>query len=117
MYDKGKIITGVVIGLLAAQSYFGFMTLLGVISLAGIVINNAIVLLERIKLEIEINGLEPARAVIEAAQRLMEHGAELAIVGCTEVPIILKSEDIPIPLLDPVQVLAECCLQLYYDKK
>ena len=60
---------GVVFGLLVAQSYFGFMTLLGVVSLAGIVINNAIVLLERIKLEIEETGLEPREAVVEAAQR------------------------------------------------
>jgi multidrug efflux pump subunit AcrB len=60
---------GVVIGLLVARSYFGFMTFLGVISLAGIVINNAIVLIDRIRIEIEENGLEPARAVVEAAQR------------------------------------------------
>jgi multidrug efflux pump subunit AcrB len=60
---------GVVIGLIVGQSYFGFMTLLGVISLAGIVINNAIVLLERIKLEIEETRLEPAQALVEAAQR------------------------------------------------
>jgi len=60
---------GVMIGLLVARSYFGFMTFLGVVSLAGIVINNAIVLLDRIKIEIEQNGLDPARAVIEAAQR------------------------------------------------
>jgi multidrug efflux pump subunit AcrB len=60
---------GVVIGLLVARSYFGFMTLLGVVSLSGIVINNAIILLDRIKIEIEENGLEPARAVVEAAQR------------------------------------------------
>jgi multidrug efflux pump subunit AcrB len=45
------------------------MTLLGVISLAGIVINNAIVLLDRIKIEIREHGLEPARAVIEASQK------------------------------------------------
>jgi multidrug efflux pump subunit AcrB len=60
---------GVVIGLLVARSYFGFMTLLGIVSLAGIVINNAIVLLDRIKIEMEENGLEPARAVVESAQR------------------------------------------------
>jgi multidrug efflux pump subunit AcrB len=60
---------GVVFGLLAARSYFGFMTLLGVISLSGIVINNAIVLLDRIRIEIEENGHSPARAVIESAQR------------------------------------------------
>lgn len=60
---------GVIIGLLAAQSFFGFMTLLGVISLAGIVINNAIVLLERIKYEIDDNGLSAQEAIIVAAQR------------------------------------------------
>jgi multidrug efflux pump subunit AcrB len=60
---------GVVIGLLVARSYFGFMTLLGIISLSGIVVNNAIVLLDRIRIEIEENGVEPARAVVEAAQR------------------------------------------------
>ncbi|MGD2114889.1 MAG: efflux RND transporter permease subunit [Acidobacteriota bacterium] len=60
---------GVVVGLLALRSYFGFMTLLGIISLAGIVINNAIVLLDRIRIEIEDNGLSPQRAVVESAQR------------------------------------------------
>jgi len=60
---------GVVIGLLVAQSYFGFMTLLGIIALAGIVINNAIVLLDRIAIEAGENGLTPERAVVEAAQR------------------------------------------------
>ncbi len=62
-------IIGVIFGLLVARSYFGFMTLMGIISLAGIVINNAIVLLDRIRVEIEDHGREPARAVIEAAQR------------------------------------------------
>ncbi len=60
---------GVVIGLLVARSYFGFMTLLGIVSLSGIVINNAIILIDRIRIEMEENGLEPARAIIESAQR------------------------------------------------
>jgi len=62
-------VIGVIWGLIIADSFFGFMTLLGIISLAGIVINNAIVLLERIKIEIEDNGLEPQYAIVEAAQR------------------------------------------------
>ncbi|WP_241566349.1 efflux RND transporter permease subunit [Pseudoalteromonas sp. R3] len=61
---------GVVAGLLAGQSFFGFMTLLGIISLAGIVINNAIVLLERIKYELDQGG-EPVLAIIQAAQQRM----------------------------------------------
>ena len=60
---------GVTAGLLVGQSFFGFMTLLGIISLAGIVINNAIVLLERIQLEIDELGLPPYEAIISAAQK------------------------------------------------
>lgn len=73
---------GVVGGLLAAKSYFGFMTLLGVISLAGIVINNAIVLIDRINIEIEQNGLEPPMAVVEAAQRRFR---PILLTTCTTV--------------------------------
>ena len=71
---------GVVFGLLVAKSHFGFMTFLGVISLAGIVINNAIVLLDRIKVEIDQNGLDPARAVIESAQRRLR---PILLTTCT----------------------------------
>jgi len=60
---------GVAVGLLLLDSYIGFMTLLGIISLAGIVINNAIVLIDRIKIEIEDKGHEPPRAIMEAAVR------------------------------------------------
>ena len=61
-------VIGVIFGLLAANSFFGFMTFLGLISLAGIVINNAIVLLERIKIELD-NGLPQYEAIIAAAQQ------------------------------------------------
>jgi len=60
---------GVTVGLLLARSYFGFMTLLGIISLSGIVINNAIVLLDRINIEINENKLSPAQAIIASAQK------------------------------------------------
>ncbi|HJK90595.1 MAG TPA: efflux RND transporter permease subunit [Polyangiaceae bacterium LLY-WYZ-15_(1-7)] len=60
---------GVVVGLVVMGSSFGFMTLLGVVSLAGIVINNAIVLIDRIQIEQDENGLEPAKAIVAAAQQ------------------------------------------------
>ena len=44
-------LVGVGIGLVVMRSYFGFMTLLGIVSLAGIVINNGIVLIDRIDIE------------------------------------------------------------------
>ena len=58
---------GVTIGLLVTSSYFGFMTLLGIISLFGVVINNANVLIDRIDVEIA-EGLAPSLAIIAAAQ-------------------------------------------------
>lgn len=60
---------GVVYGLLIAQSIFGFFTILGVISLSGIVINNAIVLIDRTDYEIRENRLAPYAAIIAAAKQ------------------------------------------------
>ncbi len=62
-------IIGVVIGLIIFRSSFGFMGFLGIISLAGIVINNAIVLIDRIEIEINDFNREPAAAVVEAAKQ------------------------------------------------
>ncbi|MEL6304523.1 MAG: efflux RND transporter permease subunit [Bacteroidota bacterium] len=58
-------VIGVVIGLLVFQEPFGFMPFLGVISLAGIVINNAIVLVDRIEVE-QALGRNDQDAVIAA---------------------------------------------------
>ncbi|MEO1202411.1 MAG: efflux RND transporter permease subunit, partial [Pseudomonadota bacterium] len=60
---------GVTFGLLFARSTFGFFTLLGLISLSGIIINNAIVLLDRIAIEINDFDRSPAEAVFYAAQQ------------------------------------------------
>jgi len=60
---------GVVLGLLLFQSYFGFFAFLGIVSLAGIIINNAIVLLDRIQLEQKELGLTPWKAIISACQQ------------------------------------------------
>jgi multidrug efflux pump subunit AcrB len=59
-------VIGVVIGLLAFQEPFGFMPFLGVISLAGIVINNAIVLIDRMEIEQRDLGRTEQDAVIAA---------------------------------------------------
>ena len=59
-------IIGVVIGLLIFGEPFGFMPFLGVISLAGIVINNAIVLIDRIQIE-ESDIKRPIKDAVIAA--------------------------------------------------
>jgi len=60
---------GVTFGLLVANSTFGFFTILGIISLSGIIINNAIVLLDRIAIEIKEYGRTEAEAIMHAAQQ------------------------------------------------
>ncbi len=60
---------GVTFGLLVANSSFGFFTILGLIALSGIIINNAIVLLDRIAIEIKEFKRTEAEAVFEATQQ------------------------------------------------
>jgi len=60
---------GVTFGLLVANSSFGFFTILGLIALSGIIINNAIVLLDRIAIEIRDYGRTRADAVMVACQQ------------------------------------------------
>jgi multidrug efflux pump subunit AcrB len=60
-------IIGVVAGLLLTGSFFSFTAFLGIISLAGIIINNAIVLIDRINIEQEENNQSPYDSIINAA--------------------------------------------------
>ncbi len=56
---------GAVLGLFLMQAPFGFMVTLGLYSLAGIIINNAIVLIDRIKIE-TASGKSAYQAVVDA---------------------------------------------------
>ena len=60
---------GVIVGLLVFRSFFGFFAFLGLISLAGIVINNAIVLIDRIQIEFNQSGRASIEAIVAAAQQ------------------------------------------------
>jgi multidrug efflux pump subunit AcrB len=60
-------VIGMVLGLFVFQTPFGFMAFLGVISLAGIVINNAIVLIDRIEIEERELKRKPQDAIIGAS--------------------------------------------------
>jgi multidrug efflux pump subunit AcrB len=60
------VLIGAAPGMLITGAFFGFMAILGFLSLAGIIINNAIVLLESIQNEIDA-GLKPYDAVLKAS--------------------------------------------------
>ncbi|WP_319590050.1 efflux RND transporter permease subunit [uncultured Draconibacterium sp.] len=59
-------IIGVVMGLLITNAFFSFTAFLGIISLAGIVINNAIVLIDRIDIELQDESRNKIDSLIQA---------------------------------------------------
>ncbi|WP_299018214.1 efflux RND transporter permease subunit [uncultured Photobacterium sp.] len=59
-------VIGVTTGLLALNTPFGFMALLGFLSLSGMLVKNGIVLLDQIEIEIS-SGKEKYQAVVDAA--------------------------------------------------
>ncbi len=49
---------------------------------------------------------------VEIGQRLAMAKAEAIIAGCTEIPLILKTDDLPVPIIDATQVLATRAVEM-----
>lgn len=60
-------IIGVAFGLYITNSVFGFMSIVGFLGLMGMVLKNAIVLMDQIKLNFEKEGVVPFNAIVNAA--------------------------------------------------
>ena len=45
--------------------------------------------------------------IVRAAEKLIAGGAEAIIAGCTELPLVLKEKDISVPLIEPMDILAQ----------
>ncbi|WP_063850633.1 efflux RND transporter permease subunit [Flammeovirga sp. SJP92] len=81
---------GVYYGLFIADSYMGFFGFLGLVSLAGIVINNGIVLIDRIEIELTENKRTPADAIVAAAtERFRPILLTTATTVCGLIPLWL----------------------------
>lgn len=80
---------GVVIGLVVMGANVGFMVILGLYSLAGIVINNVIVLIDRIDTE-RGAGVDPFEAIVGASvRRLRPITASTVTTVLSLLPLIL----------------------------
>jgi len=55
--------------------------------------------------------------MVPIAESLIENGAQALVMGCTEVPIILKGYQPPVPLIDPNQIIAEVVIRLAKSKE
>lgn len=83
---------GAAIGLHVMNAPFGFMVILGIYSLAGIVVNNAIVLIDRIKIEMD-NGSAEYDAVINSCLTRLRPIAMATITTITGLlPLILTKD-------------------------
>ncbi len=83
-------ILGVIFGLLILQSYFWFFAFLGIISLAGIIINNAIVLINKIKVESD-NGLALIDVIREAClQRIRPNMLTTFTTVLSMIPLYIE---------------------------
>jgi aspartate racemase len=56
-------------------------------------------------------NLENKKRVVKVAETLIERGAQGIIAGCTEIPLVLKEEDISVPLFDTLLTLARAAIR------
>jgi len=56
-------------------------------------------------------GEGPRAEMKRLAAALVTAGAEVVIAGCTEVPLLLGTDDVTVPLVDSAEVLAAACVK------
>lgn len=65
----------------------------------------------KIGIKAGFTGAGPARLLREAARELIESGARAIIAGCTEIPLALKQNSLPVSLIDPLTIGARALVK------
>jgi aspartate racemase len=61
-----------------------------------------------------VNGIFPERSRLyfnEVAEKLKTRGCDAVVLGCTEIPLIVRPDDTPLPTLDSTRLLARAALK------
>jgi aspartate racemase len=53
----------------------------------------------------------PRQILLEIAADLVRRGAEAILAGCTEVPLVLRASDLPVPLIEPMNIGARAAIR------
>lgn len=53
----------------------------------------------------------PKDLILEVADGLLNRGAEVIVGGCTEIPIAIKKDDLKVPFIDSLSVLAVAAIR------
>ena len=54
---------------------------------------------------------ESKASILDIADRLLKHGADAVILGCTELPLLVAQDDLPAPVLDTTMLHADAALE------
>jgi len=60
-----------------------------------------------------VNGIFPEASRLyfnEVAEKLKACGCDAVVLGCTEIPLIVRPDDTPLPTLDSTRLLARAAL-------
>jgi aspartate racemase len=66
---------------------------------------------------VKAGDLSVSSIAIEIGQKLIQSGVQAIIAGCTEIPLILKTGDLPVPIIDATQVLATRAVEIARNEK
>jgi aspartate racemase len=53
----------------------------------------------------------------EAGRHLVDNGAEVIILGCTEIPLAFNPSSVDVPVVDATRILAERAIEMYQELK
>jgi len=59
---------------------------------------------------------EMKKQMIAISEEQIKKGAQVIIAGCTEIPLILKNEDLKVPVIDPTNILAKKAIEVAKNK-
>ena len=54
----------------------------------------------------------PREIILGVARKLVRRGAGAVMAGCTEVPLVLRASDLPVPLIEPMAIGARAAVRL-----
>jgi aspartate racemase len=58
-----------------------------------------------------ITGGRPQETIRNIATALIRRGAQAIVAGCTEVPLVLREDDLPVPFIEPMRIGALACIR------
>lgn len=59
---------------------------------------------------------EPRPILLELTDQLKQKGAQAVIAGCTEIPIVLSQEDMDLPFINPLEILAREAVKIIFQQ-